>query len=326
MRHRCATLLSYRLLSCRPHVRREVLTRAAGSHFRSLRMPDPGLGNAPSDADLAELHKEAERRRVAKIPPGYLDEKKEGDRKYGDYVLWSQTLDYAKQRAKPVILVTSERKEDWWESYSGKRVGPRPELLREAVARSGQRVLVFQTERFLEVSAERNGLTVAQEVVAEIQDVGRRHELPAVSVVQRPTSATQEKQEGEIAICVLRPVRNATGSGRLQPRMVAPPRVWATLLSAPEEAPRLYIGSNTGTTFDFNIHFQSTHHGDLLPPGEYLFRYTTECISETVHRGLPWHVVENSGAVSAGEKTASSHVESATHKAVAADDPAAGKS
>jgi len=115
-----------------------------------LSLFDGCVGEAPKDAELADLHKEAGRRIQGKVPPGYEDTKKDGANAHGDYLLWHQVLRRAKESAKPVILVTSERKEDWWERAHGKTIGPRHELLEEAHQVSGQRVLIYQTASFIE--------------------------------------------------------------------------------------------------------------------------------------------------------------------------------
>lgn len=117
-----------------------------------LSLFDGCVGGPPAGDELADLHKEAERRIKEKVPPGYEDAKKEGGNVYGDYLLWHQVLQQAKSSAKPVILVTSERKEDWWERAQGKAVGPRHELLEEAHRVAGQRVLIYQTASFIERS------------------------------------------------------------------------------------------------------------------------------------------------------------------------------
>jgi hypothetical protein len=122
-----------------------------------LSLFDGCVGNPPSQAELAELHKEGERRIKEKVPPGYEDAKKDGAGSHGDYLVWHQVLQQAKASAKAVVLVTSERKEDWWERAHGKTVGPRHELLEEAHRVGGQRVLIYQTDHFLEQAAKREG-------------------------------------------------------------------------------------------------------------------------------------------------------------------------
>lgn len=115
-----------------------------------LSLFDGCVGGPPAGDELDEIHREAERRIKEKIPPGYEDAKKDGVNVHGDYVLWHQVLQQAKSSSKPVILVTSERKEDWWERTHGKTVGPRHELLEEARRIAGQRVLIYQTASFIE--------------------------------------------------------------------------------------------------------------------------------------------------------------------------------
>lgn len=100
---------------------------------------DGAVGDDFSDEDKERIEHQAEKRKNNKIPPGYLDDDKDEDRPYGDYYLWLQVIEHAKTAAKPIILVTSERKEDWWEKLSGKTTGPRPELAKEAKQFSGQR-------------------------------------------------------------------------------------------------------------------------------------------------------------------------------------------
>ncbi|MBI1944643.1 MAG: DUF4935 domain-containing protein [Deltaproteobacteria bacterium] len=130
---------------------------------------DGCVGAAPIEAELAELHKEAQRRIMEKVPPGYQDAKKDGVNAHGDYLVWHQVLQQAKSSAKAMILVTSERKEDWWERAHGKTVGPRHELLEEAHRVAGQTVLIYQTDSFVERAARRTGTTVSAFVRNDIR-------------------------------------------------------------------------------------------------------------------------------------------------------------
>jgi hypothetical protein len=89
------------------------------------------VGDEPSKEALAKLHTVGAERFAKRIPPGYKDQAKEGDRKYGDYMLWQQVLDHAKEHKTDIILVTEDAKEDWWVSIQGKQIMPRPELIKE---------------------------------------------------------------------------------------------------------------------------------------------------------------------------------------------------
>lgn len=135
---------------------------------------DDAVGDAPSADERDRLGQEAKRRREEKIPPGYKDAQKDGQRADGDYLLWHEVLLHAKETQRPLILVTSERKEDWWEIQSGRKLGPRRELLEEAHAVSGQRVLILATDLFVERAAEQKGQKISQGLLFEIRQVSEQ--------------------------------------------------------------------------------------------------------------------------------------------------------
>ncbi|MFC9352923.1 PIN domain-containing protein [Arthrobacter sp. NPDC057013] len=97
------------------------------------------VGDEPSTDDLEKLYKEGASRFAQQIPPGYKDQPKEGNRKYGDFVFWRQVLDHAKEHELDIILVTEDAKEDWWVSAQGRQIMPRPELIKEFREYSGGR-------------------------------------------------------------------------------------------------------------------------------------------------------------------------------------------
>nr|WP_278436672.1 PIN domain-containing protein [Brucella anthropi] len=131
------------------------------------------VGSHPKN--IEDLHKEAKRRIDFEIPPGYKDKDKTGERAYGDYLLWQQILDQSKTLKKPIILVTSEQKPDWWEIHSGKTLGPRLELIKEASLYTEQPIVIYQTDRFLEYSLDKAGKK-SEKPVAEVREIAERHE------------------------------------------------------------------------------------------------------------------------------------------------------
>ena len=110
---------------------------------------DGKVGPPYSEHRMGQICKEGEARYKQEIPPGYLDKDKDGNRQYGDLVLWLQTIDKAKEEKKPVILVTDDRKEDWWEKHQGETVGPRPELIQEMKAEAGVDFYIYRTNQFV---------------------------------------------------------------------------------------------------------------------------------------------------------------------------------
>lgn len=143
-----------------------------------------GVGALPDD--IENLLKEARRRRDEKIPPGYMDEQKDGLGFAGDFLMWTQIMSHSSKEKKPVILVTSETKEDWWEKKSGKTLNPRLELLQEAFEKTGQKFLIYHTDQFLRIHQDKSGEASDESILEEIREYSLARE-PAVSITQETT-------------------------------------------------------------------------------------------------------------------------------------------
>lgn len=115
------------------------------------------------------------------------------------------------------------------------------------------------------------------------------HSAPAVAVVQHSAEASPTRQTGQLIVELLRPVYNATGSGKFKPPLVsAPTSLNATLIEKPEGSPKIEVHAGGGTTFDFNVHFKSMTFGTDMLIGKYVVEYegTTET-GETDGAGVP---------------------------------------
>lgn len=231
---------------------------------------EDGIGKQPDN--LEELIKEAERRKNEKIPPGYMDEGKDGTGFAGDFLMWKEILSHGKESDRSMILVTSETKEDWWEKKSGRTLNPRLELLREAYQETGKKILIYHTDQFLKLHQERTGGKSDETVLEEIREYSLARE-PAVSVKQEVDNSDNTTNAGRLLISISRPVKNFTGTGRLEPNFLSSPDVSARLVESPSGAPSVRIRANTGTTFNFNVHVHSNEQGKLLPVGDYLLEY-----------------------------------------------------
>lgn len=240
---------------------------------------DGHIGTEPDS--ISDDLKEAERRKEEKIPPGYLDHSKDGLGFAGDYLMWKQILAHSKSENAPIILVTSETKEDWWEKKSGKTLNPRLELLQEAFEESGRKILIYHTDQFLRLHQERTGSKADETVFEEIRVYSLARE-PAVSVAQEVDTADSGSNTGRLRISVLRPVRNFTGTGRFNPGLSFSPEVSARLVESPDGAPSTHVRANTGTTYDFNVHVHSNDREKALPVGEYLLEYEASCDAQSV--------------------------------------------
>jgi predicted nucleic acid-binding protein len=143
---------------------REKINNLANAHFsfdvdndrileRLLSMFDSKVGNPYDKQSLQSLYKEAEDRFKKLQPPGFIDVKdKEDERKYGDFILWKQILDFAKTESLPIVFVTGEKKPDWWIKENGIIVAPHIELRREFNEYVKQPFWMYQTQDFLEIA------------------------------------------------------------------------------------------------------------------------------------------------------------------------------
>lgn len=82
--------------------------------------------------------------------PGYKDDKKSEDKKYGDLILWYQIIDKASESKKPIILISGDVKEDWWLEKNSKRIMPLPQLKKEMFEKAGVDFHIYTADRFLE--------------------------------------------------------------------------------------------------------------------------------------------------------------------------------
>jgi hypothetical protein len=127
-----------------------------------------------SEDELLTLGKAADARYAKSIPPGYLDAKnKQGDEKYGDYIIWSQILNYVQETNSCVVLITDDVKEDWWWRAHGKTVGPRPELVEEMLKNGSKAFYMYRTDQFMEqaVSVFNISRSVPQESIQEARQL-----------------------------------------------------------------------------------------------------------------------------------------------------------
>lgn len=137
------------------------------------------IGEEYSKKTLEAIFVEGEERYKHKIPPGFKDGTKTSDdgpfhekcRRFGDLIVWKQILDKAKEIDRGVIFITDDRKEDWWEQFKGKTIGPRPEMVQEFKAINKDTFLMYQPDRFLELAQESLGGKVSEEMVEEVREV-----------------------------------------------------------------------------------------------------------------------------------------------------------
>jgi len=150
------------------------------------------VGDPFNDDKLESITKEGEERYAKKIPPGYKDGGKNnegslpdsGYRKYGDLIVWNQLAEKSLKTKKGLIFINDDKKEDWWQIFKGKNLGPRPELIKEFNDLTRKRFYMYQSDRFLELAAEHFKQALKPESVDEIRDLRRQDILKHNKFIQ----------------------------------------------------------------------------------------------------------------------------------------------
>jgi uncharacterized protein YaaQ len=174
---------------------------------------DGKVGTSPADQKVInQLEKEAEVRFKNKIPPGYMDDDKEKSdepifsyanltyqRKYSDYVVWSQMMSFANEnKVSNLIFVTDDNKEDWWlkvKQNGEKTISPRPELMGEISQRTEvEHFHMYSSEGFLKYANEILRAGVSSEAIEEVRDVARTNDRESSRMMlMRNMGRTTEK-------------------------------------------------------------------------------------------------------------------------------------
>lgn len=252
-------------------------------------------GKPFGDAKIKEIIQLGEKRYEAKIPPGYKDSNKDSiedaTKKYGDLLVWLQTLEYAKENSCSVVFITDDKKEDWWLEQSGRTISPRPELIEEFIKETGQSFWMYSVSKFIEETASINKKEVNPVVMDEIRKISERLEkitretnefvfqskkstTPSIRVSQEVSFCDEYENSGIIVITLERPMKYATGSGKFRPLLSDIPYFQVELIENPEnsnEEVHIDISYGCGTNKDFNVYLKA-RKGELTA-GDYVFQY-----------------------------------------------------
>lgn len=134
-----------------------------------------GKVGEPCD-NLDEIEREGATRYAKNVPPGYEDIKKDKKdnsktKKYGDWIGWYQIMQKVEKDKIPIILITGERKEDWWQEIGGKISGPRPELIKEIIQK-GVMFHMYTMETFLQYA--KPIYKVKPATIREVEEVNQK--------------------------------------------------------------------------------------------------------------------------------------------------------
>ncbi|WPP49654.1 PIN-like domain-containing protein [Catalinimonas niigatensis] len=123
------------------------------------------------ESKIKEIYSTGEKRYKDKIPPGYKDNNKPQNKKFGDLIIWFQLIDKVEEIKKPILYVTDDSKEDWWLIKSGKKLGPRPELRKEFFQKTNQLFYIYQPFKFLEFAKEKLSINIKETTIDEVKEL-----------------------------------------------------------------------------------------------------------------------------------------------------------
>lgn len=269
-------------------------------------LPDMWLDKSLTEISQkrAEWQSECEARYQSEIPPGYKDASKDSN-SCGDFFMWYEVIEFAKTKSVPVVLLTSDTKEDWFERFSGETQGPRVELLREFYDNVGNEILIYTPGQFLKIASAIFHSELNENSVENIESLSGDKDKPAdiygkvdensssISSVSGGNNRSEIKKSwpavhvtqfgefdevvgfyGKMKVELIRSVVNFTASGKIESvldrRFL---RVSATLIKAPIDLPNYTISAAPGVHNDFHIHLRSRGGGRTLPIGTYYFEY-----------------------------------------------------
>lgn len=182
-----------------------------------VRLLEGRTGDPYTDADLQAIYKDGATRYAKKTPPGFRDDAKPEPERYGDLIIWRSMIDEVSKRNTPVIFVTSEEKDDWWQKLAGEEsviIGPRPELIQEMFDRTGQRFHMYSVQRFLKHAKQRLDPQIKQETINEVKaavlarlaDSGRAYVIDA-NVIAAAGGIPELRQLTPAAVLLLKTLK-----------------------------------------------------------------------------------------------------------------------
>lgn len=80
-------------------------------------------------------------------------------------------MDYAKEKSKSIIFVSSDRKDDWYLKSNGLCYGPLPALIKEFYEYTGQTIYLYSLEQFLFHVKEKKILEISHESLEEVKEI-----------------------------------------------------------------------------------------------------------------------------------------------------------
>lgn len=131
------------------------------------------VGGNFTQEEAEKIKEEGKIRFKNRTPPGYCDRTKDDIKKneFGDLIIWKQIINKSIKDRKNIILITDDRKEDWWLDVHGRTISPRKELYSEFFFETKQKILIYRPHVFMKYANEYLESNVDEKAMKEIVDV-----------------------------------------------------------------------------------------------------------------------------------------------------------
>ncbi|WP_182006118.1 PIN-like domain-containing protein [Priestia aryabhattai] len=141
------------------------------------------VGEVYPQQRIEEIQNEGKERYEHKVPPGFKD-KDDTNKKnyrtyggiryqqlYGDLLVWNQIIDKGKaeENPTPIIFITEEKKEDWWEKEGQNIKRPHPQLVQEFFNQTGENFYMYRTDNFVKFAKKYLNAEVTDEQVENVK-------------------------------------------------------------------------------------------------------------------------------------------------------------
>lgn len=175
------------------------------------------VGPAPDQHWVDANCKAGKDRYRHKTPPGFMDHDKPDysflgvryEGKYGDLFVWQQVIEKAvKLDGRPIVMVTDDDKEDWWQEVGGKTIGPLPELVAE-MKREGKAsgFHIYKTDQFMGYAKQFSHAKVDEGSISDVREINKVHSsaglfasVPDPRILTVDVSHIAEKLKRRIAL------------------------------------------------------------------------------------------------------------------------------
>lgn len=161
---------------------------------------DDRIGTKPNAETEASRREQASERGRSAIPPGYIDFQKSGG--VGDCLIWFELLEYAKSRQRPILFITDDRKEDWYERLHGETVGPRVELRAEMLEIASQQYHQTTVDQFLRLAKKYLQVDVSDETINQYRSSRAGGTRPAATIDKDAASKQAARKSDGVGLDV----------------------------------------------------------------------------------------------------------------------------